>query len=141
MQLPEHATATSWIVATTSVIGAGIALFSRAALDPLMAVIVSGGIIILLSIEVIFGYIFNVPEMYELPNGKAMSLLTAVVFLIIGLGKITMATYLRKVHKILKNRVGLLEEDTDNGEGSQPRRARLLRRKQNVAHGATDEQE
>lgn len=109
----DHSAVTTWIVTFSSAAAALVAVFSRVALDPLMAVIISGFVIAVLALEVIFGYIFGAVEMTFPFWGVGMALPTAIGFLITGMGSITLAFYLRRVVRVMRNRLGLLEDEAD----------------------------
>jgi hypothetical protein len=116
----DHSAVATWLVTLSSAVAAFIAVFSRVAVDPLMAVIVSGFVLVVVAMEILFGYIFEVREMTFPVWGVGMALPTAIGFLIVGLGMITIAFYLRRVVRVMRNRLGLLEDEADYTHTERP---------------------
>lgn len=88
----------SWIASFASVLAAIVAIGSKAVVDPLLSVIISGIVLIAIGGTCLIGHIVGEPSLYtwfgELPG---MAAETAVCFIIIGGGKITMAVRIREL--------------------------------------------
>lgn len=91
---------TSWIMSVASVIGAFCALGSKIFIDPLLSVAASGVLVLAVGFTVLLGHATHNPDLYTWfgdPPGMAAE--TAILFLVIGSGKITMALKIRQLHK------------------------------------------
>lgn len=89
---------TSWIASVASVVAACIALGSKAVVDPMLSVIISGVVIIGIGATCLIGHIANDAALYTwFGQNPGMAAETAVCFIIIGSGKIAMAVRIREL--------------------------------------------
>lgn len=91
---------TSWVVSLCSAIGAIIAVGSKAFIDPLLSVLISGILIICVGVTTIWGHVLSQPQLYQwFGKGPGMAIETALMLVVVGSGKITMAWKIRGLIK------------------------------------------